>query len=213
MVTVFADIVCPFTHVGLRRLTERRDELGSTRPMLMNAWPLEWVNGEPLAPAKAQEEIEALRAAVAPDLFVGFDPATFPRTSVPALALASLAYTQDLTTGEAVSLAVRHALFEDGLDVSDPEVLSKIAAAHDLVARDADPEAVRAEYEEGQRRGVVGSPYFIVDGQGYFCPSLDIEHTDAGFSVRFDPEEFEALAQRAFGPIRSVDGGSEPPRA
>ncbi len=205
MVTVFADMVCPFTHVGLRRLTERRTQLGSTRPMLVNAWPLEWVNGEPLAAAKVAEEIEALRASVASDLFAGFDPATFPSTSIPALALASLAYTQDLATGEAVSLAIRDALFEQGLDVSDPAVLSKIATAHDLVARDADPDAVRAEYEEGKRRAVVGSPYFIVDGDGYFCPSLHIEHTDAGYSVRFDADEFEALALRAFGPVRSDD--------
>ncbi len=208
MVTVFADVVCPFTHVSLRRLTDRRDQLGSTRRILMNAWPLEWVNDAPLAPAKALEEIKALQRAVTPDLFAGFDSATFPRTSVPALALASLAYTQDLATGEAVGLALRDALFEQGLDVSDPAVLSAIAAAHDLDARDADPDAVRAEYEEGKRRGVVGSPYFIVDGNGYFCPSLDIEHADAGFSVRFDAEDFEALVQRSFGPRRAVDAGA-----
>ena len=200
MVTVFADIVCPFTHVGLRRLTARRDQFGSSSRLLVNAWPLEWVNGEPLAAAKAASEIEALRTDVAPDLFTGFDPDTFPSTSVPALGLASLAYTLDLATGESVSLAMRDAVFEQGLDVSDHAVLSKIAAAHGLDAREIDPESVRSEYEEGQRRGVVGSPYFFVDGQGYFCPSLDIEHTEDGFTVVFKPAEFEDLAMRAFGP-------------
>ena len=32
-----------------------------------------------------------------------------------------------MTTGEAVSLALRSALFEEGLDVSQPDVLSSIA--------------------------------------------------------------------------------------
>jgi len=41
MVTVFADIVCPFTHVGLRRLTQRRDQFKSSNRLLVNAWPLE----------------------------------------------------------------------------------------------------------------------------------------------------------------------------
>jgi len=206
VVTVFADVVCPFTHVGLRRLTQFRDQLGSSRRLLVNAWPLEWVNGEPLAAAKVAEEVAALRAMVAPDLFVGFDADTFPRTSISALALASLAYTSDLVTGEAVSLALRDALFEQGLDVSDDTVLSKIAAAHGLDARDVDIETVHAEYAEGQRRGVVGSPYFILDGQGYFCPSLEISHGEDGFSISFTPEEFEDLAARAFGPAGSRSG-------
>ena len=211
MVTVFADVVCPFTHVGLKKLTELRDRLGSSRRLLVNAWPLEWVNGTPLEAAKVAEEVAALRAEIAPDLFVGFDAGTFPRTSIPALALASLAYAHDLATGESVSLALRDALFEQGLDVSDDAVLSKIAAAHDLDAREVDVESVRAEYAEGRRRGVEGSPYFFVDGEGYFCPSLDISHTDEGFVIEFDSAGFDDLAARAFGPAElwRVPGGED----
>lgn len=50
-VEVFADILCPFTHVGLRTLIDRRNEHGLTRPRLrIRAWPLEVVNGKPLDP-------------------------------------------------------------------------------------------------------------------------------------------------------------------
>ena len=204
MVTVFAELTCPFTHVGLRRLVARRDEIASRARFLVLAWPLEWVNGEPLDPAFAAMEIAALRTEVAPDLFRGFDPQTFPRTSLPALALTSLGYTVDLATGESVSLALRDAVFEQGIDIANPSVLSAIASAHGLDLRDADPDAVRAEYEEGRRRGVVGSPYFFVAGVGYFCPSLDITHVGDEFSIRFDAPAFEDFTTRALGDVQGA---------
>ncbi len=68
------------------------------------------------------------------DLFVGFRADRFPRTSLPAFVLAADAYAVDLDTGEAVSLAVRDALFEEGRDVADPAVLADVAAAHGVPA-------------------------------------------------------------------------------
>ena len=92
-VEVFADITCPFTHVGLKRVVT--DQLGV-------------------------------------DDFSGFNADRWPSTTLPALNLAAAAYERDAATGLAVSLDLRAALFERGLDVSDPEVLSDIAFAHDL---------------------------------------------------------------------------------
>lgn len=66
MIEVFADVVCPFTHVGLRRLVERRHELGSSAVLRVRAWPLELVNGEPLAADVVAEEVRELREQVAP---------------------------------------------------------------------------------------------------------------------------------------------------
>ena len=198
VIEVFADVLCPFTHVGLRQLTAWRDRRGSTRRLRVRAWPLEWVNGAPLDPEVVGREIVALRAAVTPDVFRGFDPARFPRSSVSALALASAAYaTGGDRLGEQVSLELRDALFEGGVDVSDPGVLAAIAESNGITADLTDPSSVRAEYEEGQRRGVVGSPYFIVGGVGWFCPALDIAHGAGGFDVRFDAERFAAFASDA----------------
>ena len=199
MVEVFAELSCPFTHVGLRRLVARRAETGSHVRLRVKAWPLEWVNGDPLAPDFVAEEIAALRAQVAPDLFGGFDPTTFPPTTLPALAVASLAYSTDLGVGEAVSLALRDALFERGLDIADPGVLADIAAAHGVDAASADPDAVRAEYEEGKARGVVGSPYFFLSSVGYFCPALDITKVDGHLSITANVAEFDEFVARALG--------------
>ena len=83
IVDVWADVVCPFTHVGLVRLTQRRDAAGTDTRFRAHAWPLEWVNGRPLDPTFVAEEIAALRDQVAPELFAGFAVAAFPATSVP----------------------------------------------------------------------------------------------------------------------------------
>ncbi len=197
IVDVWADVACPFTHLGLVRLTGRRDASGSDTRFRAHAWPLEWVNGRPLDPHFVADEVAALREQVAPDLFAGFDPDAFPATSVPALALTSAANARGLDVGERVALAVRHALFERGLDVSEPEVLATIADELGLGDLVGDADAVRAEYDTGRERGVVGSPYFVIRDEGFFCPSLDIAHGDEGFVVEFDSEAFEAFAGRA----------------
>ena len=198
-IEVFADIVCPFTHVGLRRLIEARDVRGPSPLVRVRAWPLEWVNGAPLAPDLAAREVDALRSSVAPDLFAGFDAATFPRTSVPAFGLAAAAYLLDDATGEAVSLAVRTALFEEGRDVSDPDVLRAIGAPFGVVPLDARTAeaATRSDWERGRARGVLGSPHFFVGEHSWFCPSLEIRHGRDGFEVTPAPDamrEFYAAA-------------------
>ena len=49
-IEVFADVSCPFTHVGLRRLVEHRRQLErDDLRIVVKAWPLELVNGSPLA--------------------------------------------------------------------------------------------------------------------------------------------------------------------
>ncbi|MBX3286415.1 MAG: disulfide bond formation protein DsbA, partial [Actinobacteria bacterium] len=93
VVEVFADLGCPFTHVGLRRFVERRAERGrGDVHLLVRSWPLEVVNGTPLDADFIAEEVDDIRAAVAPDLFTGFAATAFPASSIPGLALAAAAY-------------------------------------------------------------------------------------------------------------------------
>jgi len=198
VIEVYADVLCPFTHAGLRRIVAERTARGVDVRLRVRAWPLEWVNGAPLDPDVVADEIRALRAAVVPGLFTGFDPASFPATSVPALGLAAAGYRRDLRTGEAVSLALRDAVFEQGLDVARPEVLERIGAAHG-VAPVTDDAAVHAEYEAGQALGVVGSPYFLIDGDRWFCPSLDIHHDEDGFRIRLDAVAGAEFDRQIFG--------------
>jgi len=181
-IEVFADLACPFTHLALRRIVERRHDDGRTRPLLrVRPWPLELVNGEPLSPRHVAKEVRALREQISPDLFTGFDVDSFPSTSMPGLRLVEAAYAVDEGTGERVSLAVRDALFEEGRDIADAEVLAAIAATHgvEVPGEELDGE-VRRSYAEGQERDVEGSPHFFVAGSSAFCPLLDIQKDDAG---------------------------------
>lgn len=202
-IEVFADIVCPFTHVGLRRLVERRAELGREDVRFrVRAWPLEIVNGRPMDAEEVATKAADLRRQVAPDLFGSYDPASFPATSLPALALTNAAYRQGIEAGEAVALRLRALTFDEGVDVSRPDVLARVAAQAGLAVTPGpeDEGAVLADLEEGRRRGVVGSPHFFTpDGGGLFCPSLDIAHREGHYAVAVDIESFAGLVDLCFG--------------
>lgn len=184
-VEVFADILCPFTHVGLHTLIDRRSERGLTAPALrIRAWPLELINGEPLDAHHIAAEVSALRASVRPDLFAGFSVDTFPASSMVAFGLTAAAdRTGDPALTERVGMALRDAVFEHGLDVGLPEVVAPLAAQFGLdpLDRDATVEAVTADWNEGRSRGVIGSPHFFTPDDGsWFCPGLDISRNEVG---------------------------------
>jgi predicted DsbA family dithiol-disulfide isomerase len=206
VIEAYADACCPFAHVGLRRIHDAITERGRDDVLLrVKAWPLELINGTPLDPRFIAEEIEDIREQVATDLFNGFRTETFAetfaRTSIPAMALASRAYTVSDSTGQAVSLAVRDAQFERGLDIGDRSVLASIAATHGVEPpaddHDDDDALVRGEWAEGRDRGVVGSPHFFVGGENMFCPVLDISRVDGRLRIRVDDAAVEAFLRRA----------------
>jgi predicted DsbA family dithiol-disulfide isomerase len=200
-IEVFADVCCPFTHVGLRRFAARRDELGRHDVVLhVRAWPLELVNGEPIGADLVAEEIEALREQVAPELFTGFTPSTFPSTSVPAFELAAAAYRISGAKGEAASLALRDALFEHGRDISDHNTLAAIAATLELDLNDASRvSTVESDLAEGRQRGVIGSPHFFVGASDFFCPSLDIKRVDGHLHIDLAAERLDSFMDRCLG--------------
>jgi predicted DsbA family dithiol-disulfide isomerase len=196
VIEVFADLRCPFTHVGLRRLVERRDASGADFRIWVRAWPLELVNGAPLDPSLIAAEIAELRHQVAPELFVGFDADAFPGSSLPALDLAAAAYERDPGLGERLSLLLRDALFEQGHDIGQPGELARIADSVGLPPALAAPALVLRDWHEGQARGVIGSPHFFVGDHSYFCPALHIEHHDGRLRITNDSAGFEDLLER-----------------
>lgn len=197
-VEVFADITCPFTHVGLRILTEHLADAGRSVPVHVRAWPLEWVNGAPLEPAAVAAKIDVLRDQLGQDYFSGWRADRWPKTTIPALNLAAGAYRRSASFGLRFSLAVRAMLFEDGLDISDPQVLSMIAGFHHLPTPFSTPAlGVADDYAEGQRRNVTGSPHFWIGSDNYFCPALDIGHDTTGaLTASFDPHGFAQFVSR-----------------
>jgi predicted DsbA family dithiol-disulfide isomerase len=203
-VEVFADVLCPFTHVGLHTLIDRRTERGLDAPRLrIRAWPLELINGHPLDPDHIAAEIVALRGSVRPDLFAGFSVDTFPGTSMAAFALTAAAdRTGDPILVEQVGMALRDKMFEQGLDIGDPAVVQTVADRFGVTPLDAEATeaAVRADWDEGKRRGVVGSPHFFTaDGGGWFCPGLAISRDAAGAFVVAWKEGSEAFVDSVFG--------------
>ena len=176
IIEVFADIWCPFTHVGLRTIEEERARRRRADVAIwVRAWPLELVNGAPLDPAVTWQHADDLREQVAPNLFRHLDVDRFPSSTLDALALANRAYRTALQVGERVSFALRDALFEDGRDISERVTLENLA--HDLgvvMPDESDRAGVLADWHEGVRRGVLGSPHFFCGNTDVFCPSLDI---------------------------------------
>jgi predicted DsbA family dithiol-disulfide isomerase len=201
-IEVYADIWCPFAHVGLRCAREQRDMRGRNDLVLrVRPWPLELVNAAPMNPTTTTSHIEHLRHQVDDSIFVGFDASNFPTSTLEALALIEHAYRIGGRTGEAATFAVRDALFEKGLDISDPAVLVGIAADLGIGATDeADRAAVTDSWHAGQARGVKGSPHFFFGDAEMFCPTLDISRSDAGdVSIALDIERLNAFLELCFG--------------
>ena len=175
-IEVFADIWCPFAYVGLLMAREQRNNSSNPETALViRAWPLELVNGKPQNAEATEHHAGDLRTQVAPQLFANVDASHFPTSSLEALALVARAYRQSSARGEEASFVLRHALFEEGADISNPAVLSALAVKLGVPAvEQQDRDQVQADWEEGQARGVVGSPHFFHGAESLFCPSLSI---------------------------------------
>ncbi len=200
VITIYADILCPFTHVGLRTLVDQRKSIRALSPLLdLRAWPLELINGQPLDAHHIAAEISGLRKSVSPELFGGFKIETFAKTSMHAFRLsAAAAATSDLELSETIGLALRDAVFEHGLDIGDPAVIEAIAQPFGLplLSELETHNAVSADWEAGKRRGVIGSPHlFVRNDAGSFCPALDIRRDTAGaFIIDWKPGAHELIA-------------------
>lgn len=196
---IYADIWCPFTHVGLRRLLDRRAEIGSDLPMRIRPWPLETINGSALDCAFIDDEIQDLRDQAAGDLFLGFDKDNFPSTTIPALALAESAYGVGYSQGEQVSVMLRDYMFEEGKNISDQSVLAEIADVVGVPAPTSEHfDAVAQSLVDGKERGVLGSPHFLTQSEGFFCPALDIKRVDGHLQIKADVAVFESFVETVF---------------
>jgi predicted DsbA family dithiol-disulfide isomerase len=205
-IEVFADIWCPFAHVGLRAVDEQRQiQSRGDVGIVVRSWPLELINGAPMDPVAVLHHVHELREQVAPDLFQHFDITHFPNSTLEALALVVRAYRVGTAVGERMSFALRDALFEHGQDISDPTVLRAVADGLDVALPDEnDRAAVRRDWEDGRRRGVLGSPHFFFGEQNVFCPSLTIaRNTDSGLWIQRTPARLIQFLDLCFRPSES----------
>ena len=202
IIEVFADIWCPFTHVGLRAVKEQRARAGRDDVAIwVRAWPLELVNGGPLDPLVTRAHADDLRNQIAPKLFQRLDVDQFPSSTLDALALANRAYRTGPDVGERASFMLRDALFEEGRNISDHATLQSLA--RDLgvaMPGETDRSDVVEDWREGVRRGVLGSPHFFCGDTDVFCPSLDISKDPVdGMSIVKDVSRLTQFLAQCFG--------------
>ncbi len=116
-----------------------------------------------------------LREQVAPELFRHLDVDRFPTSTLDTLALANRAYRSGFRVGERMSFAAQRRPFRRRGDISDRAVLESLACDLGVVMPgESDRADVLADWHEGVRRGVLGSPHFFCGDTDVFCPSLDI---------------------------------------
>ena len=58
--------------------------------------------------------------------------------------------------------------------------------------------SVRADWERGKNRGVMGSPHFFVGSFSWFCPTLRVQHDDGTYDVQTSQESARAFYAAAF---------------
>lgn len=212
VIEVFADVWCPFAHVGLQAVNEQLHGRGRGDVRIwVRSWPLEWANGQGMDPAAAVRHAVELRTQVAPSLFEEFDESHFPRSTLPVLALVAKGYKVGFRVGESLSFEVRELLFESGQDVSDPVILGRIGRYFDLAPPGPDDYgAVLADWKEGIDRGVRGSPHFFCGDSDIFCPSLDItsQPGDEGKTIRGNLERLGSFLENCLAddPVRRLVG-------
>ena len=180
MLTVFSDLHCPWAYVFSIRLRRARTAVGEP-PVAWRCWPLELVNDRGTPWETISQEIPVL-TQLEPDHFAPPRRQTWPSTLLPAME--ALKVAGELGGPEAADRydeAARRAFFLDRRDLSIRPTLAEIAAETGLDrARFLDAfdggghrRSVVADWEEGRRRGVEGSPQvFLPDGSGHFNPGI-----------------------------------------
>lgn len=182
---IFSDVVCPWCLIGatnlVRALADAPDQpfdLAWHPYQLDPELPLEGMDRREYLARKfggvqnvdrvhARVE-EAAREAGVP---LAFDRITRAPNTLDAHRLIRWAAAEGVQTRVAMALFARY--FGDGEDISDPAVLTAVAAEAGLdpavigrlLAGDADRAEVRAEAESARRAGITGVPAFIVAGK------------------------------------------------
>jgi predicted DsbA family dithiol-disulfide isomerase len=180
VLTVFSDLHCPWAYVFSIRLRRARTAVGEP-PVAWRCWPLELVNERGTPWETVSQEVPVL-TQLEPDHFSPPKRETWPSTFLPAME--ALKVAGELGGPEAADRydeAARRAFFLDRRDLSIRPTLAEIAAETGLDrARFLDAfdggghrRSVVADWEEGRRRGVEGSPQvFLPDGSGHFNPGI-----------------------------------------
>jgi predicted DsbA family dithiol-disulfide isomerase len=183
-IAVYSDVVCPWCHLGKKRLEEGLRLAGVTGaeitylPYELNPhMPQEGMErtaylDAKFGPGKRPAMEERLTEAGRED-GVAFNWAAMTKSPNTRKAHILIALATGAGTGPALKGALMTAYFEEGRDIGDSAVLMDIGARHGLERMEMEAAfldgPLNAEIErrerEAQRIGVQGVPFFIINGR------------------------------------------------
>lgn len=176
----YLDFASPYAYCalpGIERLAAQHDRELEWRPIMV--WAVLKAQGIPppmQAPARVEYFVADMKRSAAFHGLPYRHPTKFPLSAHRAARLYHALAAEDEALARAVGREFFTAFLTRDEDISDADVLTAIAARHGV-----SPETARAAMDEelGRERladtidaavadGVVGSPFFIVDGEGFF---------------------------------------------
>jgi predicted DsbA family dithiol-disulfide isomerase len=216
VVTVYADVVCPFATFTLRGLRAARDRLGLDLQIDLRAFPLELVNRRPHDLGLIELEKPVLAELEA---HLGWrrwraEPSTWPVTSLLALEAVQAAKQPEvggLRASEELDNALRRALFLDSRCIALLPVILEVAEEcpdMDRAALAADLQHgvgradVMRQYARAERKEVQASPHvFAPDGRSWVNPGMEFDRRgDYPVVTGYDPGVYEEILRAAMTP-------------
>jgi predicted DsbA family dithiol-disulfide isomerase len=213
VITVYAEIACPYATFALHRLRAARQRLGTRVVLDLRAYPLELVNKRPHSLAKFETEKPALVGQEA-----GLDwrswraeRSTWPVTTLIALEAVQAAKRPEVggfAASDELDAALRRALFLDSRCIAVLPVVLEVAEECPSIDRAALASALRAgggraevfaQLEYAESGAVLGSPHvFLPNGRDWFNPGLELDHRGDYAAVKhYDPHIYEEILRDA----------------
>ena len=179
-ITFYFDFASPYAYLatsGLEEIAEAHGRVVVWRPIL--GWAVLKAQGL-RPPVESRVKFEYLLKDMARSAAFHGVPYHPPETLTVSSHLAARLFhvLSERDPGIAIAFARRvfAAMFAEGRDISDKGVLHNLAAAHNVSAEDADEamtgdtgrEMLKHAVDQAVADGVCGSPFFILDKEGFF---------------------------------------------
>lgn len=216
-IQVWSDLLCPFAHVAIHRLTEVRAQLGLRDAVRLDhhVFPLELFNGP--HPRQGTDSEAVGLGQIEPT--AGFRLWTaadwlYPSTVLLAAEAVLAAKEQGLGASEDLDRALRRGFWTESRSIAHRAVILELAGTTGTVDVAALAEALdsgrhratlMADYAVAQTDAVNGSPHlFFADGTDQHNPGVAVHWEGpwaAGFPVvdKYDPSWAETVLRRTAG--------------
>ncbi|MFC4450572.1 DsbA family oxidoreductase [Halorussus aquaticus] len=201
--TVFSDYVCPFCYLGKAAMEEYLDEADDPPEVEWHVFDLRGYKRQPDGSidhdvedgkdddyfAQVRENVERLKEQYDVDMTLDYSLEVDSWDAQKVSLYVKQAYDEE--TFLDFHERTFEALWQDGRDIGDPEVIADIAEGvgvpadevYDAIEDDGLEQEMKQRFEEAKQRGVSGIPTFTFDGHGA--------------RGAIPPEQFERLVEGA----------------